>query len=191
MDNRKNEKPEIKASSKPRSAASDIGKSIMDNYIIPKSKDVFHDTVAGLFSMLGDAAQSALNQAIYGEDRPTRSNSSRTAYSSFYTKPQISTTVNNSSIGTRSSTEIRYIWVQTEEDAKTIVDSMRSNIQHYGKCKVADLYEMVTPKIQTTFQDFKFGWNNPNDISYHKEYTGEHRGEYLIDLTKPIDISNI
>ncbi|WP_130837548.1 hypothetical protein [Lachnoclostridium sp. Marseille-P6806] len=188
-----NNKPIIKATSKNHSPVNDIGKKVMEDYIVPKSKDVIHDALAGLTSMIGDAIQGAINQAIYGEDRPQQSSSGHTGYSTFYTKPQnisVSSTVSNS-IGKRSSTEVKYIWVQSEEDARLITNTMRDNISQYGKCKVADLYEMVTPKIQTTFQDYKFGWVDPNGIGYHKEYTGEHRGEYILDLAKPIDVTNV
>jgi len=193
-DNLQDKKPVIKASSKDHSIAGDIGREVMQNYIVPKSKDIMHDTLAGLISMVGDAVQSALNQAIYGEDRPRQSQNSHVGYSTFYTKPQATQSnvrTYNDTLGKRSSTEVKYIWVQTEQDAQDLTSSMRQNIQQYGKCKVADLYEMITPKIQTTFQDYKFGWVDPNSISYHKEYTGEHRGEYILDLARPIDITNI
>lgn len=193
-DNLQDKKPVIKASYKDRSIAGDIGREVMQNYIVPKSKDIMHDTLAGLISMVGDAVQSALNQAIYGEDRPRQSQNSHVGYSTFYTKPQApqsNVRTYNDTLGKRSSTEVKYIWVQTEEKAQFVVDSMRHNIHQYGKCKVAELYEMVTPKIPTTFQDYKFGWADPNSISYHKEYTGEHRGEYILDLARPIDITNI
>lgn len=64
-------------------------------------------------------------------------------------------------------------------------------VDNYKKAKVADLYEMLTPKIQTSFTDYKYGWTDTSQFSYHKEYTGEHRGQYLIDLPKPEDVTNI
>lgn len=83
------------------------------------------------------------------------------------------------------------IWVDSEEDARTIVDGLTSLINQYGKAKVADLYEMLNPKPTIVFTDYQYGWNSVEGISYRKEYTGEHRNQWFIDLTQPIDVKNI
>ena len=82
------------------------------------------------------------------------------------------------------------IYVNTEADAQDLCARLRQNIANYGKVKVSDLYQMVTPKIPLTFTDAKYGWVNANDIGYHKVYTGEHSGQYMIDLSMPIDVTN-
>ena len=187
-------KKKISATTKEHSIVGDLGKYVMDEYIVPKTKDVLHDTFAGIASMCSDAVQGALNKAFYGEDNHTRRSStgiSRTNYTT-YSRPagQVSQ-VRRDNVGSRSSVEVKYIWVDDEDSAKIIVASLKELIDNYGKAKVADLYEMLTPKVQTSFTDFKYGWTDTSQFNYHKEYTGEHRGQYLIDLPRPIDVTNI
>lgn len=191
----KDKKPVIQASTKDHSVASDLGKYVMDEYIVPKTKDVLHDAFSGFLTTMGDAFQGALNKAFYGEDNPAarmRNGSGQTSYTSFYSSPQSTSTVRsvNNNLGQRSSTEVKYIWVKTEDEARQIVGNLQDLITTYGKAKVADLYEMLQPKVPITFQDYKFGWVDSRQMGWHREWTGEHHGEFLIDLPKPINVED-
>lgn len=196
MEEKKLPDKKISASTKEHSVVGDLGKYVMEEYIIPKTKDVLHDTFAGIASMCSDAVQGALNKAFYGEDNHTRRSGSsavqRTGYTT-YSRPasQTSSTVKRDSVGNRSSVEVKYIWVDDEQSARDIISSLKELIDNYDKAKVADLYGMLTPKVQTSFTDFKYGWTDASQFGYHKEYTGEHRGQYLIDLPRPIDVTNV
>lgn len=192
-------KPQVNASTKDKSVVGGLANYAYETYIRPKTIDLLHDMFSGFVSMGNDAIQGALNQYFYKTDKPvTRGTSQNTNYTSYYTRPQSGgvTVINKpqgavTPIGQRSSQEVKMIWVDTEEDAKTIIDGVTSLINNYGKAKVADLYEMLNPKPAITFQDYKFGWTNNSQISYRKEYTGEHRGQWFIDLPQPIDVSNV
>ena len=70
-------KKKINASTKEHSVVGDLGKYVMDEYIVPKTKDVLHDTFAGLANMCSDAVQGALNKAFYGADNSQRIGSQR------------------------------------------------------------------------------------------------------------------
>lgn len=187
--------PQIKATTEKPSVVKEIGSYVMDEYIVPKSRDVLHDMFAGLFSAIGDGIQGALNKAFYGEDRGvTGRTTGNTNYNSFY-RPA-TTTVTQSvspSISRRSSTQVQIIFVNTEDDAKDIVNWMTNSIQRYGKVKLGDLYQSIG--IQVTFQDMKYGWNNINQLftsrsGYSPVYSGPNRGKFRLDLTQPVDIVN-
>lgn len=187
-------KKKINASTKEHSVVGDLGKYVMDEYIVPKTKDVLHDTFAGLANMCSDAVQGALNKAFYGEDRHNvrRTSSSTSSSYTTYSRPASQSVVaKRDSVGQRSSVDVKYIWVDDEESARNIISNLKENIDNYNKAKVADLYDMLNPKVQTSFTDFKYGWTDASQFGYHKEYTGEHRGQYLIDLPRPIDVTNI
>lgn len=192
-------KEKIKASTKDVNVVGELGNYIMNEYVVPKSKDIIHDLLDSFISLVGDAGRGALNKIIYGEDKhPTTSNNRgyyskpQTNYQS-YSKPANSSSSNSvrDPIGTRSSTEVKYVFVDDEESAKELIAGLREICDNYGKVKVSDLYESLNPKVPTNFQDFKFGWTDPDQFGYHKEYTGEFRGKYMIDMPKPINITNI
>ena len=86
---------------------------------------------------------------------------------------------------------MQIVYVDTEQDARDLVSWMQDTIQNYGKVKVSDLYQSLTPKIPVSFQDVNYGWTNPNEIGYHKVYAGEHRNQFQLDMPKPIDITGV
>lgn len=190
-----NNKKQFQASTKEHSLAGDIGKYVVEEYVVPKSKDLLHDMLSGLAGMVNDSVQGALNKAIYGEDKSRRTGSSYSTQRSGYTtysRPATQQIADKrDAVGKRSSVDVRYVWVDDEQTAREIISSLKEMVDNYKKAKVADLYEMLTPKIQTSFTDYKYGWTDASQFSYHKEYTGEHRGQYLIDLPKPEDVTNI
>lgn len=190
-----NNKKQFQASTKEHSLAGDIGKYVVEEYVVPKSKDLLHDMLSGLAGMVNDSVQGALNKAIYGEDKSRRTGPSYSTQRSGYTtysRPATQQIADKrDAVGKRSSVDVRYVWVDDEQTAREIISSLKEMVDNYKKAKVADLYEMLTPKIQTSFTDYKYGWTDASQFSYHKEYTGEHRGQYLIDLPKPEDVTNI
>lgn len=190
-----NNKKQFQASTKEHSLAGDIGKYVVEEYVVPKSKDLLHDMLSGLAGMVNDSVQGALNKAIYGEDKSRHTGSSYSTQRSGYTtysRPATQQIADKrDAVGKRSSVDVRYVWVDDEQTAREIISSLKEMVDNYKKAKVADLYEMLTPKIQTSFTDYKYGWTDASQFSYHKEYTGEHRGQYLIDLPKPEDVTNI
>jgi hypothetical protein len=190
-----NNKKQFQASTKEHSLVGDIGKYVVEEYVVPKSKDLLHDMLSGLAGMVNDSVQGALNKAIYGEDKSRRTGSSYSTQRSGYTtysRPATQQIADKrDAVGKRSSVDVRYVWVDDEQTAREIISSLKEMVDNYKKAKVADLYEMLTPKIQTSFTDYKYGWTDASQFSYHKEYTGEHRGQYLIDLPKPEDVTNI
>lgn len=184
-----NSKPQISnATVKKPSIMRELVKYSVEEVVIPQSKDAMSSFMKSVINMFGDAMTKSIDKAFYKDEVPRRQHSNtgtyqaRTNYRVYSTsnepKPQ------RESINQRSSIDVNYIWVDTEAEARQIVSSLIEDIENYGKCKVATLYEMV--KIPTTFTDFKFGWVDTKGISYYRD-----RGKYFIDLPKPINIENV
>lgn len=180
--------PKIKASYKKKTLGQDVGKYVLDEYIVPKSKDLVHDTLASILDIFTDSLQGALNKTIYGEDRP-RKKKSGTNYSSFSEAISArSESSSRTSLNRRSSTQVAGLWVETEDEADEIVNRMRMYIDRYGHAKVSDLYQMFDPPLPIIFTDYKFGWKDESDIRYEKVRTGEHRGEFEIITADPVPV---
>lgn len=178
-----------------RSVAKDLAKYAMDEYIKPKTNDVLHDLFAGVIEMIGDALRGTLDKQFYGEDRSrNRSKSNNTVrtfnqdvpyhvYSisptSTYQRPQ---RPNNSQ---RSGKSVKLISLGTKEEAQYLVDMLRGEIRDYGNVKVGKLYETI--KEPTSPEDWKFGWNDVNDINYKEEYSSGRRNYQLV-LAEPINV---
>lgn len=193
-DLQKPEKLEIKAEAKKPSVMGDIGKYVLDEYLVPQATDMMHDLLAKLGSGVNDAFQGALNKFFYKEDRGRTyrgsSTSSHTSYTTYYTTPS-SVQPSRDNIARRSSSEVRVVVVDREEDAKKLVGFLQDLIRNYHVAKVSELYSSLTPKVPIAFTDYKYGWVNANEIGYHPIFSGADRGKYQLDLPAPIDISNV
>lgn len=176
-----------------RSVMKDLTKYAMDEYIKPKTNDVLHDLFSGVVDMFGDAIRGAIDKQFYGEDRSrnrARNNNTVRTFnqnvpynvyslspSTSYQKPQRVNTTQ------RSGKSVKMIYLNTEDEAKYIVGMLREEIQTYGNVKVGKLYETI--KEPTSPEDWKFGWNDVNDISYKRD-----GGTFLLVLSEPINVLN-
>lgn len=174
-----------------------IGGEIL-NYIVkeeiePRSKELMRNIITGTFNMINDALNKGVDKWIYPDGNSPRRVVKSNGPGNYIPRTNYNTTVvstndksQKESINSRSSINVNYIWVDTEEEARNIIATLVEDIENYGKAKVASLYEMVG--VQTTFADFKFGWTK-EDIS-RINYTRD-RGKYFIDLPKPVNIENV
>jgi len=190
--------PEINATvKKPPSLMAEIFKYTMEEVFIPRSKDAMRDFMASMVNMFSDAATKSIDKAIYKDEVPRRTNKNSNSSTFVTSHTKYNTTVvsrnentQKPSINTRSSTDINEVWVKNEEDAKKIINTLKEEIDNYGKAKVATLYGMLRDEdgnpIPTTYADFKFGWTDANQLSYYKD-----RGQYYIDLPRPQNIENV
>lgn len=185
-----NTKPKVSidnATVKDSSVVKDIWNYLMREVFIPNSKEIMRNLLNGTSNMFANAAGKAIDRVIYPDGgAPKRNYVTRDGEGTYTTRTGYKTTLDKPrSINSRSSTEVKYIWVDTEEEAKAIIGALVEDIDNYGKAKVSTLYEMVheTPN----FTDFKFGWTNANDISYYRDGS---KG-YFIDLPKPVNIENV
>lgn len=176
-----------------RSVVKDLAKYAMDEYIKPKTNDVLHDLFAGVIDMFGDAIRGAIDKQFYGEDRSRNKNKNNgvktfnqsVPYNVYSLAPsssfqKSSQRPNNSQ---RSGKSVKIIHLNTEDEAKYIVSMLREEIQTYGNVKVGKLYEAI--KEPTSPEDWKYGWNDINDIGYSRDH-----GLYLLNFSEPINVLN-
>lgn len=194
----------VEASTQDRSLVKDLAKGAMEEVIIPKSRDAMRNMSDDIFNMVLDALRSLRDGFLYPNGnvpnrRPTPGNgiqtyNGQTNYTSFSTPIntyQPSNSPIKDTIGQRPGNEVKYVWVESEDKANQIVNTLKADINHYGFVKVASLYEMIG--VRTTMADFKFGWtkNELNSIRYYYD-TNRRPDEYrwFIDLPRPVDILN-
>ena len=202
MEEKKDQKLKIQASTQKESFTGSVVKDITDNIIIPKFLDTMHECAASLTNAGSDAIQEAINRIfrqIGWRGGSKIISNGNTNYSSYYKSATSSSTTTVASSNDRSATDVPLIFVQTENDARMLIESLRQDIHDYRRARVGDLYERVVPRIQSgnTFMNFKYGWTEQhyNNLGYHKIYTNEfgpeHNGQWMLDLPKPVSIVNI
>lgn len=189
-----NKKPKIaNATVKKNTIGSEILNYVVKEEIEPRSKELMRNIITGTFNMINDALNKGVDKWIYPDGSGPRRVVKSNGPGNYIPRTNYSTTVvstgerpQRESINNRSSINVNYIWVDTEDEAKNIVATLIEDIDNYGKAKVASLYEMVG--AQTNFSDFKFGWTKEdvNSIGYYRD-----RGKYFIDLPKPSNIENV
>lgn len=197
----------VKASTKERSLIRELGKDVVEEVIMPKSRDAMRNMSDDIFSMFLEAIRNIRDGILYpdgnapnrkpiGNSGPYGTYNGITNYTS-YSRPigtyQSTPQRGRDLIGQRPGNEVDYIWVWTEEDAKKVVGTLKENIDNYGKVKVAFLYEMIEVQRRTTMSDFIYGWtkDHVDNIRYYED-TSRRRDEprWFIDLPRPVNISN-
>lgn len=198
----------VDASTKERSLFKDLAKEAMKEVIVPKSRDAMRNMSDDIFGMILEVLRNMRDSFLYPDgnvpykktsDTGVYTYTGKTNYTSFSTPIntyQASTTVASTSIGRntigqRPGNEVKYIWVESEDKAKQITETLKGDINHYGFVKVASLYEMIGE--HTTMADFKYGWTK-NELSYIRYYFDTNRRsdefKWFIDLPRPVAILN-
>lgn len=198
------EKLNVKANTQSESWMSTIGRRLINEHIVPTSRDIMHDMFARLINMVADTAQAGLNDEFkkIGWKGSTSNSSSNKSYNTFYSSGSSSNNTTITSTGSRiinlndrSATNVKLIFVNSSEDAEKLTNFLKDNIDRYKRATVAELYEQLDPPIPSTFMDTCYGWNGQSSIGYKRIFTGdygeENRGKYMLDLSTPIDIRKI
>ncbi len=187
----------VKASVEDNSLVKDLGKGIMNEVIIPKSKDTMRNMSGDIINMFAEALRSFVDKMLYPDGNvPNRKPSSGVnVYTGTTNYTSFSRPINNyqpqsgkDTIGQRPGNAVKFVWVYTEEQAKMLIGALKEDIDNQGRAKVASLYEMIGER--TTFADYKYGWKDANAIGYH--YDNNRRADeakWFIDLPAPVDIT--
>lgn len=194
-----NQDDKKKRLSKPINASSSdngLFDAFVHDYVAPKAQDYAHDMLADFAGMLGDMAQNFLDNLFY-DGATTRSSSNRrsggnTSYETMYRKGSSTSggvEVYSSKSTTHNSKDVKKIWLNNQDDAIELVNLIRDSINRYGNFKVGDLYDNIRPKPETTYTDWYWGWTDASQIGYKKEYMGEHRGQWYLDLPAPVQLN--
>lgn len=187
----------VNANVQEHSLLKDITKDAMEEIIVPKSKSIMRDMFSGIIGMFADALKDSLDRFLYRDGNiPARRTPGSNTYTSTTNYTSFSRPINNyqpssqQNIGQRAGNEVNLIWVESEEKAKQVIGALKEDIVNYGKAKVATLYEMTGQR--TTFADFKYGWTDEKALGYYEDRN--RRGDefrWFLDLSKPVDITNI
>lgn len=194
---------QIKASTEERSLMKDLSKGVMEEVIVPKSKEAMRNMSTDIVNMFADAIRSCIDKLLYPDGNvPHRKNNQSggtytgvTNYTSFsrsiedYNKARAYGQYRRDMIGQRPGNEVKFIWVESEDKAKQIIGALKEDIDNYGKVKVASLYEMIGER--TTMVDYKYGWTEKEADALGYYYDTNRRGDeykWFIDLPRPVDI---
>lgn len=164
-----------------------ILKVILQDFIIPRSKEILNNTVTEGIYMGADASVNLLGKLIFGPDfggQARRSLPNNPNKYSDISRRTTSSTPATPNIGTRSSKDLQYVVVPDLKMADAIKADLIDSIVKYGRVRVADLYEQ-SGQVKPSFSDYRFGWTNPADIHYTRDRNG-----YWFNLPTPKELSN-
>ena len=145
--------------------ASEIGRSILDDILIPGIRDGIHgaiDTVFGGNSYRGTTyASSPANRINYsGISRGQNS-------------------VNHSQPSPKRTYEFESLTFATRSDAEAVLSELRQHIYAYDMVRVSDLFEFADVSFDYTAQ--KYGWTDLSTARVYRAFDG-----WKIDLPRAI-----
>lgn len=168
---------------------------VKDEYIIPKSLDLFHNTLTGIINVLADTAIGAADKTFEdvggGNYRPGRSSryggtSSQRDYNKISTQQaKSSTNKNDGRIPINERPYANPVVVHDHDEAIKIKNEMIKLIEDYGQARVGDIYELAGRQI-TGFTDWKYGWVDPGVIRFRTE----RRDVFVFDLPDPVPVNS-
>lgn len=115
----------------------------------------------GIRRLIFDAFMGALSMMFFGDARGYISNSTggRTGGGS-RGYDRIYDSRDRRSDRRRSSLEVSDILFETREDAERVLDRLYSDLERYGKVRVADLYSAAGVSGNSIWTDNNYGWFN-------------------------------
>ena len=186
MENETNNKEHVNISIKRPSIAKEI-LTYAAKEAETQAINLFANLFKGTLNMANDIAVKSVDKWLYPNGgAPKVTSSNKGTYSEVVNYTTYSKSNKSTSNHSKSSQEVDFIYVDTEQDAKDIVNGMIEEITNYDKIKVSTVYEWI--HRQTSFTDFKFGWTKD-----HLDYIGYRRDgqRWFIDLPKPVNVENI
>ena len=138
-----------------------IGAYIIEDIIVPASKDICLDAV----------------KAILGVNGRSSNNSNRESYRKYYEKDR-----RDYSRTRTSSRDYNNIFLDNRADAEEVLMKMDELISMYGVASVNDLYDLVGKTGDYT--DEKYGWTDIRSASVVRTYDG-----YKLKLPRALPIN--
>lgn len=146
---------------------------------------VFDVVMPAVKSMVVDVVSQGIERLLYGDTGRSRTSggNGRRQFTDYSSR-------SSSRVGrpdpreTTRATGIdgyRDLQFETRADAELVIDRMRDQLQEYGVCTVAYLYECANVTAVTNFQDNKWGWFDLRGVGIR----GTLRSGYIIDLPRP------
>lgn len=158
-----------------------VSSYVVGQVLLPAAKNMLADTVG----MIADALRQGMEQAIFGDTRPSRSASrpGYTNYSTSVTRPgpgparQVYAE-RKMSVQQRASHDLDVIFKERGE-AEDVLDQLQALIEAYKVATVADYYDFIG--ITNDFVDNKWGWSDLRGATILMVHGG-----HLLRLPKPI-----
>lgn len=144
----------------------DVGSYIINDVMIPAAKDMMYDMVSQGFQRL-----------LFGESRQDRTRASRRDYTSYGAYYRGGARDDRPRTVARSRNDFDDIILQTREEAEDVLGRMQDLAADYGKCSVADLYNLVG--ISSKYTDYDYGWTDLRGASISRTRDG-----YLLNLPR-------
>lgn len=144
----------------------DVGSYILNDVMIPAAKDMMYDMVSQGFQRL-----------LFGESRQDRTRDRRRDYTSYASYYRGGSRDNRQRPATRNRNDFDDIILRTREDAEDVLGRMQDLAADYGKCTVADLYNLVG--ISSKYTDYDYGWTDLRGASISRTREG-----YLLNLPR-------
>lgn len=157
-----------------------VGQYVLWDVMIPAAK-----------SMILDAVTTAIERAMYGDNRPRSSGGVRSGYTSYnrMTKPT-STRYDSGwqkpreiSRAARASHNFDEIILESRSAAEDVLSKLTTLIDQYDVASVSSLYSLVD--ITGSFTDDKWGWTKDEVGQF--DYRRIPQG-YLLTLPQPVEL---
>ena len=182
-------KPQLttKAEIKEGNVLSGFGHYVIEEQLKPGLLDLGYSMVEGTIDMLAKLAHGINGRAFYPNGGATKANkisNTYTPYNQFYVSEK-------TNIGTYydpkdqnvSAVVGGMITVPDKGTANNLRNALIELIVNSGAARVGDLKEMIG--VDTTMQDFSFGWKEVSDIQYKRQIGGG----YVFDMPQPVRIT--
>lgn len=145
----------------------DIKTYIIEDVLIPTIKKTITDVV-----------KNSIDMFFYGEvHKPSRTNSSRISYSSYYDRDR-----ERESRTRRNSLLIDDIVLESRAEAEEVLDRLDEMIEEFGMASVLNLYDLIG--VTAPFTADKYGWTDIRNATAVRVRDG-----YLLKLPRvmPLD----
>lgn len=188
---------------------SDIFKNVADsivNSIKEQAKNFIVGAAIDSINTMGDAVKDGITKGVYKDGKVPKQFQQRSSggygrylssndeedYSSYYYSPKSSSSYKTATTSTESAVNVRVIPFDTKEDAIRMIDRIIEKIDNSSNnaCTVGYLYEMQTPKINSSGMMFwKYGWNASDKENFDTKQILDPNNKYyrkwIMVLPKP------
>ena len=168
--------------------ASEIGRYLMHDIVVPAVKDLLHDVITG-----------GADRALYGEQRPRSTVS--TGYSPRYvsydryskSNSRSPSTTSNISISSPRSIDIGDYIFDTRQEAEDVLADLKQEINDYDNVNISYLKDLIDPRgaMPRSYTDNDYGWLKLGDIPIRltREWDDDlerYVSKYMFMLPKPV-----
>lgn len=160
-----------------------VGTYVVGEVLLPAAKNMLADTVG----MLADALRQGMEQAIFGDSRPSRSGA-RPGYTNYSNITRSNLSPARQTYGDKKASERQRAThdfsdaiFDSRGEAEDVLDQLQTLIEQYKVATVADFYDFLG--VSSAFVDNKWGWADLRGASVIMVHGG-----HLLRLPKPTPI---